>query len=246
MHQETPNEDFIIDNYIESKEYQINYNGSPYNILIGKTKDQLIFSSSYFYTNINQTEFNILFKKKFKSINESYDYIINIFDKKKNVEIKYNEKHEILLELIQLNGKKIQLSTRYSQNNMQYIINYLWCKNIKLENDLNHIQEENKNLKNDCINKIKLLEDVNSEIKKYNQQLKEEIDLIKNENKQIKKENNKIKDEYNNILEEIKSIQNKINSYNSNNNNNRIINCFLERYRYGSKDEVDKVLKKTN
>ena len=37
-----------------------------------------------------------------------------------------------------------------------------------------------------------------------------------------------------------------MNSYNSNNNNNRIINCFLERYRYGSKDEVDKVLKKTN
>ena len=35
-----------------------------------------------------------------------------------------------------------------------------------------------------------------------------------------------------------------MNSYNS--NNNRIVNCFLERYRYGSKDKVDKVLKKTN
>ena len=35
-----------------------------------------------------------------------------------------------------------------------------------------------------------------------------------------------------------------MNSYNS--NNSRIVNCFLERYRYGSKDKVDKVLKKTN
>jgi len=43
------------------------------------------------------------------------------------------------------------------------------------------------------------------------------------------------------IDEEVEKI---MNSYNS--NNNRIFNCFLERYRYGSKDEVDKVLKKTN
>ena len=43
------------------------------------------------------------------------------------------------------------------------------------------------------------------------------------------------------IDEEVEKI---MNSYNS--NNNRIVNCFLERYRYGSKDEVDKVLKKTN
>ncbi len=35
-----------------------------------------------------------------------------------------------------------------------------------------------------------------------------------------------------------------MNSYNS--NNSRIVNCFLERYRYGSKDKVDKVLEKTN
>lgn len=44
-----------------------------------------------------------------------------------------------------------------------------------------------------------------------------------------------------------KEVEKTMNSYNSNNrNDNRIINCFLERYRYGSKDEVDKVLKKTN
>ena len=41
-----------------------------------------------------------------------------------------------------------------------------------------------------------------------------------------------------------KEVEKIMNSYNS--NNNRIVNCFLERYRYGSKDKVDKVLKKTN
>ena len=40
-----------------------------------------------------------------------------------------------------------------------------------------------------------------------------------------------------------KEVEKIMNSYNS---NNRIVNCFLERYRYGSKDKVDKVLKKTN
>ena len=39
-----------------------------------------------------------------------------------------------------------------------------------------------------------------------------------------------------------KEVEKIMNSYNS--NNNRIVNCFLERYRYGSKDKVDKVLKK--
>ena len=41
-----------------------------------------------------------------------------------------------------------------------------------------------------------------------------------------------------------KEVEKIMNSYNS--NNNRIVNCFLERYRYGSKDKVDKVLEKTN
>ena len=44
-----------------------------------------------------------------------------------------------------------------------------------------------------------------------------------------------------------KEVEKIMNSYNSNNRNvNRIFNCFLERYRYGSKDKVDKVLEKTN
>ena len=45
------------------------------------------------------------------------------------------------------------------------------------------------------------------------------------------------------IDKEVEKIM--MNSYNS--INNRVVNyCYLERYRYGSKDEVDKVLKKTN
>ena len=45
------------------------------------------------------------------------------------------------------------------------------------------------------------------------------------------------------IDKEVEKIM--MNSYNS--INNRVVNyCFLERYRYGSKDEVDKVLTKTN
>ena len=43
------------------------------------------------------------------------------------------------------------------------------------------------------------------------------------------------------IDKEVEKIMNSCNS-----NNNRIFNCFLERYRYGSKDKVDKVLEKTN
>ena len=229
MKQETPEEDFIFYNCIESKEYIINFDDTPCNILIGKTNDQVIFSGSHFYTSMNLNEFNLIIKKNFKSINELYVYIIKIFDKK-NVEIKYDEKKDILLELLQLNGQKIRLSMRYSQKNIGYIINYLWCKNIKLENDLNLIQEENKNLKNDCINikqKFKSLQDENNEIKKYNQQLMKEIDLIKKDNKQIKEENNKIKEKNNNILEEIKSIENKIKSYNSNNNNMAFQNNFI-------------------
>ena len=45
------------------------------------------------------------------------------------------------------------------------------------------------------------------------------------------------------IDKEVEKIM--MNPYNS--INNRIVNnCFLERYRYGSKDKVDKVLEKTN
>ena len=111
MKQETPEEDFIFYNCIESKEYIINFDDTPCNILIGKTKKNVIISSLCFTTNLNKMEFGLAINKEFESIDELYDYIINIFDKK-NAKIKINEKREIILNLLLLNGKEIQINNK--------------------------------------------------------------------------------------------------------------------------------------
>lgn len=229
MNQETPNENLLIQNYIESKDYQINIGDTPCNILIGKTEKDVIISSFCFFTNINHNEFDLAINKKFESLNELYIYIINIFDKK-NVKIDFNENKEIQIELLLLNGKKIQIASKYCRKNIDYIINHLWCKYNKIEKDLNHIQEENINLKNDYINlktKIGLLQEENNLIRQNNQKLKEEINLLKNENKKIKEENNKSIENYNDILEKLNSIKKEIKSYNNNINNN-FNTCFIQ------------------
>jgi len=238
-----PISDFNIENYIKSKEYQINKDNIYYNILIGKTSKHVIIRSLQFCINITPEEFGFL-NINDKSIDNLFDYFVDIFDKKKIKIDEIKPKKIMKLILIGINKKKeekkFELILNYYPDNTEHIINHLWNEYIKIQNNLNKIQEENNQIKENC-KKLKennqKLKEENNTIKEDNKKLNKEIELTKQELNKIKKENEQIKENikkdknnYSKLTEEINSIKNDIQSNNINfqnqipyiNNNNDI------------------------
>ena len=240
---ETPEEDFILENYIEVKEYQINKDDIIYNILLGKKTDSIIIRSLQFSCEQNLTESSFLYK--FNTNNELFKFYSDIFEKNEATVVNIINNKEMKL-LLSYQEKKFDLILKYYKQNNGHIINYLWNKSFKLKKDLSKINEQNKQIKeeyetlrnknkelNEEINKIK--ED-NKKLNKEIIQVKQELNNYKQENNQIKQNTNFIIDNFNEIMEKINSIkngmiannnniyQNNIPSFNLNNYNNQINN----------------------
>ena len=158
MEGNTPKPHFNMEDYIETREYQIKFDDNKYNILIGLTSKSIIFRTLHYKITINKDEFNLYAC----DTNEDLFNLFNSVFKNNKVIIKnvipYQEIILILYFTIKGNKEEqYEISMCYENENIEHITNYLWNKLIEQNKKLNQKNEEVKILKdnyNIIINEI--------------------------------------------------------------------------------------------
>ena len=199
----TPKENDLEEEILSKKEYKGIYYSDYINILIGKTKKNIILRSDYYELKLNIENLSILTKTLFKTIDESFEFIINIFNQKKfSIKVKNSNLiiiNMIIYDMIKGKDKKIELCLKENFDNKNYLIKELYNKYNKLEKE---IIEEKKNKK--------IINEENNKLKQENMNMKMEIESIKNNH------NNKIGEMKINILNmsnQIYQLQQQINQF---------------------------------
>ena len=191
---------FENEEILSKKEFKIKYFSDYINIIIYKTKNNIIIRSSYYELKLSLEDLSLLTKTIYKSIDESFEFINNIFinDKFKIKEINLNEIKIIIItyDVIKGKDKEIELCLKENFNNTNYLIKELFNKYKELEKEI--INEKNNNQK---------LFEENNIIKNENINMKKEIEIIKNNN------NIEINEMKMNIYNQIYYLQNQINQF---------------------------------
>ena len=239
-------EDLLI-----KKEYITKYNSDLIKIMIGKTKNNIIIRNTYYELKLNKDDLSLLTRIMYKSIDESFEYIENIFNKNKyKIKEKSSKKIKlsiIIYDIIKEKEKDIELILLENFDNQNIYIKDLFNKYINIEKEMNEIKNDNK-----------IIKEENNKLKKDNNNLKNEIEFIKNNNNnnigslQMKYMNmfntmNMIQQQINQFIYRINEIEQKINMmsnnslnlmnqnnlnsmnniYNSNNNFNQMNQYFM-------------------
>ena len=219
----TPNEEEEI---LYKKEYKVLYNSDYINIIIEKTKKNIIIRSDYYEIKLNIENLSLLTKVIYKSIDESFEYINNIFIRNK---FKIKEKNSKIIKLIIIiydnikgKDKEIELFLKENFDNKNFLIKELYNKFMKLEQEI--IEEKKNN---------KIIKEENNKLKQENMNIKNEIETIKNNHNNdifgirmnitnITNQLYQLQRQINQFIFQINQIQQKINlnSMNSNYNNN--------------------------
>jgi len=207
------------DELLEKKEYKIKYFSDYINILIGKTKNNIIIRNYYYEIKLDMNNLSILTKTIFKSIDESFEFFENIFNQNK-VRIKNKTNNYIILviityDIIKGKEKKIELYLKENFENKNFLIKELFDKYINLEKTIN--EEKNNNKK---------INEENIKLKEENMNMKIEIEsLKKNKNNDIEQlkmkimnQINEIQQQINQFMNQINQIQQQMNSISMNNN----------------------------
>ena len=201
----TPNEN-KIEEVIKRKEYKAIYLSEIYNIIIEKTNKNINIRSIYYQLKLDKEQMSALTNTIFNSIDETFEFIINIFNQNKYY-INGITSNSLILRIQTYDIKKrkqkeIELYLNQNFEDKNYLIKELFNKYIKLEKDIIKIKNENKKLIGE-----------NDKLNKDNINLKMEIESIKNNqingiNMQITNINNIIYQ----MQQQIIQIQNQINS----------------------------------
>ena len=221
----TPNS-FNFEPVIIRKEYKAVYGSNFYNIIIEKTNNNIIIRINYFEIKLNIQSLSLLTNTIFNSNDKGFEFIINIFNQNNYYikDILFNKitLRIIIYDIIQGNKKEIDIELCENFEDKNYLIKELFNNYIKLENNINYInndnkllKEENNNLKNEIYN---LKQNYNNDINELKMQIMNYNNMIN----QIQQQLNQI----NNIYQEINSIKNQINTMhidiNSINLNNKL------------------------
>ena len=143
----TPNEE-KDEKILDSRKYKINYQNDYIKILVSKTKNNIILSYSYYEIKFNQDNLFFLTKIKFKSINESFEFIVDSFNNNK-VLIKQVTSEFIILNITyNINSKEKTIDIYLNENleDKDKLIKKLFQNNIKLEKEIDKLKENNKNI----------------------------------------------------------------------------------------------------
>ena len=201
----TPNEN-KIEEVIKRKEYKAIYLSEIYNIIIEKTNKNINIRSIYYQLKLDKEQMSALTNTIFNSIDETFEFIINIFNQNKYYITGITSNSLILriqtYDIKKRKQKEIELYLNQNFEDKNYLIKELFNKYIKLEKDIIKIKNENKKLIGE-----------NDKLNKDNINLKMEIESIKNNqingiNMQIANISNIIYQ----IQQQIIQIQNQINS----------------------------------
>ena len=185
------------------KEYKAKYLSEFYNIIIEKTKNNIIIRTTYYELKLNSQDLSLLTKAKFNSINEAFDFLINIFDQNRYY-IKGIFSNKIILiisinDMIRATFKEFELELKENFEDKNYLIKELFNKYIKMEKDINEVKFNNK-----------MLKDENNKLNKDNTDLKIEIESMKNySNNSI----NGLQIQINNIVNMINQIKQQLSQF---------------------------------
>ena len=168
-------------------------------IIISKTRLNVTIKSISYEIKLTPNEFSMTANQLFKSDDELYLFIKNIFEKK-NVIIQ--DMNNRIMKLIlgaydMINGGMKQIEVYlYSQNNINdFILNDLFLKYIKLEENINKLNEKNK-----------ILLDENIKIKEDNLKFKSDILKLKSDMNLLQIQNSRYENHINLLLSGIDKI----------------------------------------
>ena len=167
----TPND---LDEIIVSKnEYKVKHLSDYITITIENANDNIIIRSNYYELKLNIENLAILTKTIYKSIDEVYEFINNIFIQNK---FKIKEINSQMISIIIIiydnikgNEKEIELLLKENFDDKNYLIKDLFNKYMKVEKEIIEERYNNKKLNED-----------NDKLKQENMNIKTEIESIKN------------------------------------------------------------------
>ena len=213
----TPNAN-NMEEILMRKEYKAIYLSQIYNIIIEKTNYNINIRSTYYQLKLNKEQMSSLTNTIFNSIDETFDFIINIFNQNKYY-IKGIASNSLILiiqiyDIINGNQKEIELYLNENFEDKNYLIKELFNKYIRIEKDIIDIKNENNNLKIE-----------NNKLNQDNMNLKMEIESIKNNqingiNLQINNIDNmiyQIQQQFHKIQNQFDSLSMNMNKLNLNN-----------------------------
>jgi hypothetical protein len=184
---------------LEINEYILKKGNISFMIIILKTRMNVIIKSISYELKITPNEFSMKANQLFKTVDELYLYIKNIFEKKNVIIQDVNNRIMKLIlgayDIMKGGMKQIEIYL-YSQNNINdFIFNDLFLKYIKLEENINILNEKNK-----------LLIDENMKIKEDNLKFKSDILKLKSDMNLLQIQNSRYENHINLLLSGIDKI----------------------------------------
>ena len=154
-----PNDNKIYeDTILEINEYIIPKGNIPLTFFLSKTKNYVIIRSVYYELKLNPNDFSNITKQLFRSIDDIYQFLKNIFEQKNIIIPEVSNK--MMKLIISFHGfgqggtKKIEIYLPCQKEINSYVINDIFSKYLRLEEENIKIKEENSKLKSDIL-KIK-------------------------------------------------------------------------------------------
>ena len=182
---------------IEISEYFLKKGNIPFTVFIAKSRYYVLMKTISYEIKLTPNEFSMTAKQLFKSIDEIYLFLKNIFEQK-NVAIKDINNRVLKLILatnVQGGIKHIELLL-YTQNNVNdFIFNDLFMKYVRVEENLKQLVEKNN----------KLLEE-NNKIKEDNMSFKQDILKLKSDMNLLQIQNTRYENHINLLLSGIDKI----------------------------------------
>ena len=152
--------------YIEYEEYYILKDNKAYKIIIGKINNEIIIKYKKYEMKIDNIRISLFRESGVNSIDEGYEYLINIFEQN-NVVIKnivINKTFKLILKMtIDYIEEEKEVILLYSKDNSNSIKSKLNFKTNNNENEIVDLKDEIEFLRTDLIN------------------LKDEVNLLRNE-----------------------------------------------------------------
>ena len=141
------NKNFELSSIIYQDFYLIKDN-IIHKIIIEKNNNKIIIKSRKYNNIFNLNDFSILLNFPFISINDAYEFIINIFEENKVVIKKYTVNKEMKISLKLSQKKEIDIILFFSKVHNDYIFSEI----NKLKNDINELKKKNNILTKDIEN----------------------------------------------------------------------------------------------
>ena len=149
-----PKDSQILSTILDCQEYYLLKDNSIYKLIVAKNNTEVFIKNKNYFFSFNQNDLSILVRAQLNSIDEAYNFIINLFDLNQvNIlSISVHKEMKLLLKISE--EKEIKLTLKYStMNNINIGINDFIMNELKeLNNEIKILKKENAELKNEIKN----------------------------------------------------------------------------------------------